>query len=145
MSYFKFNCSAKILVFSLFITHFHGLIEWLRLEGTFGDHLVQPLSSGRATESWLPRTMSRHLWNIFKNRDSTTSWTTCTSAQLITLAVEKCFLMFRGNDRGFSLCPWRLVLSLGITEISLTPSALHPSLQRLVSLMRYPWAFSSPG
>lgn len=40
--------------------------EWLRLEKTSGSHLVQPLYSGRDTQSTLPRTLSRQLLNIWR-------------------------------------------------------------------------------
>ena len=45
----------------------------------------------------------------------------------------------------FSLCPLPLVLSLGTTEKSLAPFSLQFSVRYLYSLIRSPWAFSSPG
>ena len=63
----------------------------------------------------------------------------------VTLAVRTCFLIFRGNLLCFSLWPWPLVLSLSTTEKSLAPSSLHPPLRYLYTLVRSPWAFSSPG
>lgn len=41
-----------------FVVQKLGMTEGLRLEGTSGGHLLQPLCSGRDTQSWLPRTVS---------------------------------------------------------------------------------------
>jgi len=66
--------------------------ERVRLEGTSGGHLVQPLCSSRATQRWLPKTVSRWLLNI--SRDSTTSLGNLCQC-LVILTVKKWFLMFR--------------------------------------------------
>ena len=118
--------------------------ERLRLEGTSAGHLVQPWCSSRATWNWLPRTMSRRLLNFSKDGDTTASPGNLCQCS-VTLSVTKCFLMFRGNLPCFSLCPLPLVLSLGTTEQSLAPSSLHPPCRYWCTLMRSPWAFSSPG
>jgi len=55
------------------LSYTHRTTEWLRLEGTSGDHLVQSTCSSRVIYSWLPRTVSRQFFNISKNSDSTTS------------------------------------------------------------------------
>lgn len=52
----------------------HKTVE---LEGTFGSHVVQPPYSSRATQSWLPRTVSTQLLKISRKGD----FSTCTSAQ----------------------------------------------------------------
>ena len=102
------------------------------------------LCSSRATYSQLLGTMSRQLLSISKDGDYTPSpGNLCQS--LVTLIVKKCFLMFRQSLLCFSLCPLPLVLSLGSTEKSLTPSSVHPSCRYLYTLMRYPWVCSSPG
>lgn len=51
----------------------HRLTKGLSLDRTFGGYMVQLLSSSGATQSHLPRTMTRWLLNISKVRDSTTS------------------------------------------------------------------------
>ena len=68
----------------------YRITERLRLEGNFGGHLVQPLSSSRTTYSWFPRTVSRQLLSIPKEGDSTISLGNfCQS--LVTLTVKKVF------------------------------------------------------
>ncbi|XP_074997864.1 armadillo repeat-containing protein 1 isoform X2 [Calonectris borealis] len=69
--------------------------------------------------------MSRQLLNISKGGDSTTSLANLCQCS-VTLTVKKCFLLFRGNLLSSSVCPLRLVLSLGTTEKSLALSSLHP-------------------
>jgi len=54
-----------LIIYKLF-----QITEWLKLEATSGDYLVQPPCSSRATYSQLPRTMSRQLLNISKDRDT---------------------------------------------------------------------------
>ena len=66
--------------------------------------------SSRATQSWLPRTMSRQVLSISKNRDSTTSPGNL-SQFWVTLTVKKCFLMFRRNLLHSSL-PFELSVCL---------------------------------
>lgn len=44
----------------------HKITESLRLEKTSGNHLVQPLCSGRDTQNTLPRIVSRQLLNIWR-------------------------------------------------------------------------------
>lgn len=51
----------------------NSVMEWLRMEGTSGSHLVQHCRSSRNTQSSLPSTISRWLLNskkISKKRDS---------------------------------------------------------------------------
>lgn len=62
--------------------------KWLRLEGTFRGHLVQPHCSSQVTYSRLPRT--RYILNIYKNGESITSVNNLCQG-LVTLMVKKCF------------------------------------------------------
>lgn len=77
----------------------------LKLEGTSGEHLVQPHCSSMATKSHLPRTMSRYL-NMCKEGNSTIYPSNLCQC-LVTLTVEKGFLMFRRGLPCFSAvsCP----------------------------------------
>ena len=127
------------------IAELHRITERLRLEGTSGGHLVQPLCSSRATHSWLARTMSRQLLSISKDGDSTTSLGNLCQCS-VTPVVTKCFPMFRGNLQCFGVCPLPLVLSVGTTEKSLALfSSWHPPFRYLCPLIGSSWAFSSPG
>jgi len=82
--------------------------------------LVQPPCQSRVTYSRLHRTASRRVLNISREGDSTTSLGSLFQCS-ITLRGKKFFLMFRRSLFCFSLCPLRLVLSLGTTEKSLAP------------------------
>lgn len=81
--------------------------------------------------------MSTWLLNTSKERDSTAFLGTLCQC-LVTLTVEKCFLMLRGNFQCFSLCPWSLVLSLGINKKSLALSSFYAPFRYLHTWMRLP-------
>ena len=103
-----------------------------------------PLLKHGHLDPGLPRTMSRWLLNISKDGGSTTSLSNLCQC-LVTCTVKKCFPMFGGNLLCFSVCTLPLVLSLGTTEKGLALSSLHPRFRYFHTLMRSPWAFSSPG
>jgi len=74
------------------------------LEGTSGDHLVQPRCQSKFTCSRLHRIASRQVLDISKEGDSTIplgSLFQCSA----TLKVKKFFLMFRWNFLCFSFYP----------------------------------------
>ena len=81
----------------------------------------------RVTQSRLHRTLSRRVWNISREGDSTTSLGRLFQSS-VTLRGKKFFLMFRRNFLCFSLCPLPLVLSLGTKYIYTSPSIIvhHP-------------------
>lgn len=56
----------------------------------------------------------------------------------VIFTLKKSYLMIRQNPLCFSLCSLLLVLSLGITEKTLTPSSLHSPFRYLYTLMRSP-------
>ena len=64
--------------------------------------------------------MSRRVWNISREGDSTASLGSLFQGS-VTLRGKKFFLMFSWNFLCLSLCPLPLVLSLGTTEKSLGP------------------------
>jgi len=70
----------------------------------------------RVTQSRLHSTLSRRVWNISREGDSTTSLGNLFQGSIILKG--KFFLIFRWNFPCFSLCPLPLVLSLGTTEKS---------------------------
>ena len=105
-----------------------------------GGHLVQAPCSTRATSIHLPTTVSRQLWSLSKDGDSTASLGNLCQC-LVTPIVKNCFLMFRGKPPCFSLCPLPLVLSLRTTKKSLAPSSLHPPFRYLYQLVRSPLSF----
>lgn len=79
--------------------HFHlsqNRTEWFRSEGITGGHPAQPHCSSRVPLSTFLRTVSRWLWNIPKEWDSTAERATCCSAQF-TLTI-KFYPMFRWNS-----------------------------------------------
>ena len=78
--------------------------ESLKLEGTAGRHLVQPPCSGRAAESWLPRTMAKQLLNISKNGESTTSLGNLCQC-LVTLTLKKVFPDVKRESSVFQCVP----------------------------------------
>jgi len=67
-------------------------------------HLTQTPCPSRVTWSRLHRTLSRQVFNISREGDSTTSLGNLFQGS-ITLRVKKFFLMFRWNFLCFSLCP----------------------------------------
>lgn len=80
------------------------LTEWLRLKGN--------------CSSRLPRTMSRWLLHISKERDSmTTLGNLCEYS--VTFTVKTCSLMFKWDILFFGLCPFPLVPSLDTTDLML--------------------------
>lgn len=64
-------------------------------------------------------------------------------SSLITLAVDKCSLLYRQIIFPRSLCPF-LHLSLFTFEKRLTSSSLHPPIRLTQTEVRVPWAISSP-
>ena len=85
----------------------HRITEQLRLEVTSGSHWVHPPCSSRATQSQFPRTMSRWLLYMPRDRNSTTSPGNLFYCS-VTLTVKEHFRMFRWSLRYFSLCPFPL-------------------------------------
>lgn len=90
----------------------HRITEWLKLKGTSGDHMVHAHAQSGSPTGCCP-VACRWFWSISKAGDSTVylgNFCQCS----VTLIVNKCFLIFRGNLPYFSLLP--LVLSLGTTK-----------------------------
>lgn len=63
----------------------HRITDWVRLEGTCGSHLVQPLSSSRVTYSQLSRSMSRCLFLWRSPRMETPSPPRCITGPLAAI------------------------------------------------------------
>lgn len=93
--------------------------------------------SSKATQNWLPRTISKSLLRISKEGDHTTSLGNLCQYS-VTYTALKCFLIFGRNFLCSSLCPLPLVLSLGTTEKSLALSSLHPPFRYLSKVIRSP-------
>jgi len=83
----------------------------------WGSSSTTPCRS-KVTQSRLHRTVSRQVFNISREGDSTTSLGSLCQCS-VTLRGKKFFLMFSWNFLCFSLCPLPLVLSLDTTEKSL--------------------------
>ena len=115
----------------------HRSTEWLWLEVTSGDDLVQPSCSSGATQSQLPRIVPRQLLEISKDGDSTASLGKLCQC-LVTLTLKKCFLMFRGNLLCFSLCPLPLVLALGSHQKEPGSVLFSPSFQVFMYIDKIP-------
>lgn len=100
----------------------HRMTDRLRLEGTSESHLVQP---PQLKQDHLKQAAQDHVqMNISNTGDSATCLGNLCQC-LVSLTIKKCFLTFAWNVLCFSLCLLPLVLSLGTTEKSLTPS-LYP-------------------
>lgn len=87
----------------------HLIIDWLRLTGISGGHFLSSCSS-KATCSRLPRTVSRYLLNIPRDRDSTASLDNLCPC-LVTLS-KKAFRGVQMEPSVFQFEPLSLVLSL---------------------------------
>lgn len=98
--------------------HNHAIVE---VGGYFWRSLVQPLCSSMATYCQIERTMSRQLWNTFKDRESTDNLCQCS-----VILTAQTSLMFRVNLLYFSLFPLPLFMSLDSTEKRLALSSLYP-------------------
>lgn len=104
------------------------LSECLRLEETFGGHLVQPHWSNRDKVS-CPGLCSVRILISLKMEILQVLWANCQC--LTTLTLKKFYILFRQHLLCFSLCPLFPVLSLSITGKSLTPSSFHPPFRCL--------------
>ena len=104
----------------------HRITGWLRVEGTAGGHLLQPPCSGRAPWSWLPRTVSRCLWSISKDRE-----TQHPSGQPLPVLSHPYGV--RGSLLRSRLCLWPLVPALGTPGRSRALSLQPPSRQSQTS------------
>lgn len=113
--------------------------EWL--EGTSGDHLVQPLCS--ETDQLQQVTQDCVLlgfcylkgWRLYSLLGNPFQ---C----LINLTVKKLFLMFKQNFWCFNLCPLHLILSLDTIENGLAKSSALSSIRYSYTLIRGPWVFN---
>lgn len=79
----------------------HGITQYLGLTGTSGvyreSYPVYSSCSGRAISSQLLKTLSRQLFSIFKDGDSSVHLgNLCQDS--ITFPGKRCFLMFRGRE-----------------------------------------------
>ena len=83
-------------------------------------HLLQPLlQQGHPAQGAQSRIQVA--FGDLQERDSTASLGNLCQCSIACTA-QKCFLVFRGNS---SLCALPVVLALGSTDNSLTPSSLH--------------------
>ena len=69
-----------------------------------GGHLVQTRCSSRATDSWLPRTMSRQLLSITNKEDSTNSLRNLRKCS-VTLIIKKRFADVQEEPPVFQFAP----------------------------------------
>ena len=101
-------------------------MEWLGLEGTSKDHLVQPLVKSRDIFTWirLLRAPSDLAWNGSRDGASPTSLGNLGQG-FTTLTVKNFFLISSLNLPSFSLKPFPLALSLQALRKSLSPSSLE--------------------
>lgn len=95
----------------------------------FGRVLLRSPSSGRVIQSQLSSITSRQLSNISKDGESSTFLGD------LSLSQGKCLLTFQRNLLCFSVCPSPLILD---------PSSSCPHFMCSYTLMRVPWALSSP-
>lgn len=102
--FYSFSCHA-LVVLSEEIT------KWLRLWGTSAGQLVQLPSSGRATQSQLPSSVSKLLLSISKEGDTAASLGNLYLCSF-PLTVKMYFLVFRQNLLYCSFYTLPLALSL---------------------------------
>jgi len=93
--------SPKSLVTVFGQAHDNRITECSGLEGTSVGHPVQPPCRSRVTYNRLHRTMSRQVWNISREGDSTASLGSLCQGS-VTLRGKKFFLVFRRNFLCFS-------------------------------------------
>lgn len=75
----------------------HSITQWPRLTGTSGSYPVYSPCSDRTTSSQLLKTLSRQLFSIFRDGDSTVSLGNLCQGS-ITFTGKRCFLTFRGRE-----------------------------------------------
>ena len=99
------------------------------LEGTSGDHPVHPPAKA-VPWSKLHRKVSRQIWSVSRQGDSTASLGSLFQCSVI-LTVKKFFLLLRWDFLCSSLYPLPLVMLLGTTKMSMASSFWHPLFRYL--------------
>lgn len=103
---------------------FHRLTEWLRLKGTSGGHLIQPLAQAEIPRGGCPGPSPGFYRS--PRREPPVSVQT-PSKEVKQNKTKKHFLTLRGNLLCSSLYPLLLVLTLGTTEECLHAFCTVPS------------------
>lgn len=136
-------CSVHMTTAISSANHSWRVTEYLRLESTSGDCLVQPTAQSSVSQSRLPTTAGGPVtvWISPRLETSPPLWETCSTVW--SPLKTKCFLVFKWIFLYFGLCLLLLVHSLNATKKRLVPFSFEQVLKPPAVLVTLHWTCSS--